>query len=202
MTHDNKLQVEAIKRGTVIDHIPAQIGFKLLSLFKLTETDQRITIVPGTLPRTTRRTNCCGGWARLERKPARSPKSPAELANAMREEIRDLMRAGKTDAEVLGLLTTRYGDFVLFRPPFKPVTYLLWLGPSLFLGLGALFWFVALRARRRPVGEGQRNHPGAERQGGHQDGPQTHRAGLDQGLTYAQAFVFLAVAYLVGKFHE
>ncbi|GAB2948581.1 aspartate carbamoyltransferase regulatory subunit [Hafnia psychrotolerans] len=44
MTHDNKLQVEAIKCGTVIDHIPAQIGFKLLSLFKLTETDQRITI--------------------------------------------------------------------------------------------------------------------------------------------------------------
>jgi aspartate carbamoyltransferase regulatory subunit len=44
MTHDNKLQVEAIKCGTVIDHIPAQIGFKLLSLFKLTETEQRITI--------------------------------------------------------------------------------------------------------------------------------------------------------------
>jgi aspartate carbamoyltransferase regulatory subunit len=44
MTHDNKLQVEAIKRGTVIDHIPAQVGFKLLTLFKLTETEQRITI--------------------------------------------------------------------------------------------------------------------------------------------------------------
>jgi len=44
MTHDTKLQVEAIKCGTVIDHIPAQVGFKLLSLFKLTETDQRITI--------------------------------------------------------------------------------------------------------------------------------------------------------------
>lgn len=44
MNQDNKLQVEAIKRGTVIDHIPAQIGFKLLSLFRLTETDQRITI--------------------------------------------------------------------------------------------------------------------------------------------------------------
>ena len=43
MTHDNKLQVEAIKRGTVIDHIPAQVGFKLLSLFRLTETDQRIS---------------------------------------------------------------------------------------------------------------------------------------------------------------
>ena len=44
MTHDNKMQVEAIKCGTVIDHIPAQIGFKLLTLFKLTATDQRITI--------------------------------------------------------------------------------------------------------------------------------------------------------------
>jgi aspartate carbamoyltransferase regulatory subunit len=44
MTHDNKLQVEAINRGTVIDHIPAQVGFKLLTLFKLTETEQRITI--------------------------------------------------------------------------------------------------------------------------------------------------------------
>ncbi|RWR01471.1 aspartate carbamoyltransferase regulatory subunit [[Pantoea] beijingensis] len=44
MTQDNKLQVEAIKRGTVIDHIPAQVGFKLLTLFRLTETDQRITI--------------------------------------------------------------------------------------------------------------------------------------------------------------
>lgn len=44
MTHDNKLQVEAIKRGTVIDHIPAQVGFKLLTLFKLTATDQRVTV--------------------------------------------------------------------------------------------------------------------------------------------------------------
>ncbi|MBS0970522.1 aspartate carbamoyltransferase regulatory subunit [Chimaeribacter arupi] len=44
MSHENKLQVEAIKCGTVIDHIPARIGFKLLTLFKLTETEQRITI--------------------------------------------------------------------------------------------------------------------------------------------------------------
>jgi aspartate carbamoyltransferase regulatory subunit len=44
MAQDYKLQVEAIKCGTVIDHIPAHIGFKLLSLFKLTATDQRITI--------------------------------------------------------------------------------------------------------------------------------------------------------------
>ncbi|MBN7190666.1 aspartate carbamoyltransferase regulatory subunit [Proteus mirabilis] len=44
MTHDHKLKVEAIKRGTVIDHIPAQVGFKILSLFRLTETDERITV--------------------------------------------------------------------------------------------------------------------------------------------------------------
>jgi len=74
--------------------------------------------------------------------------SPAELAEAMRQEIRDLMKAGKSDQEVVDFLTARYGDFVLFRPPLKPLTYLLWAGPFLFLALGGLVWFVALRARR------------------------------------------------------
>lgn len=79
--------------------------------------------------------------------------SPAELAGAMRQEIRDLMKAGKTDREVIDFLTARYGDFVLFRPPLKPLTYLLWAGPFVFLAVGGLVWFVALRARRtfRPV---------------------------------------------------
>lgn len=44
MNKDNKLQVEAISSGTVIDHIPAYVGFKLLTLFNLTKTDQRVTI--------------------------------------------------------------------------------------------------------------------------------------------------------------
>ncbi len=74
--------------------------------------------------------------------------SPAELAGAMRQEIRDLMKAGKTDQEVIDFLTARYGDFVLFRPPLKPLTYLLWAGPFLFLALGGAVWIVALRARR------------------------------------------------------
>lgn len=74
--------------------------------------------------------------------------SPAELAGDMRQEIRELMKAGKTDQEVLNFLTSRYGDFVLFRPPFKPLTYLLWIGPFVFLGFGVLVWFMALRARR------------------------------------------------------
>jgi cytochrome c-type biogenesis protein CcmH len=74
--------------------------------------------------------------------------SHAELAEDLRREIRGQMKAGKNDKEVIEYLTTRYGDFVLYRPPFKPVTYLLWLGPLLFLGIGGAAWAVTLRRRR------------------------------------------------------
>jgi cytochrome c-type biogenesis protein CcmH len=74
--------------------------------------------------------------------------SPADLADSMRQEIRDLMKAGMSDQQVKDFLTERYGDFVLFRPPFKPLTYLLWVGPFVFLGFGVWVWFIALRARR------------------------------------------------------
>jgi cytochrome c-type biogenesis protein CcmH len=59
------------------------------------------------------------------------------------------MKAGKNDAEVIAYLTDRYGDFVLYRPPFKPVTYLLWLGPVIFLAIGGTIWFVTLKRRRK-----------------------------------------------------
>jgi cytochrome c-type biogenesis protein CcmH len=74
--------------------------------------------------------------------------SRAELAEDLRAEIREQMKAGKSDKEVIEYLTTRYGDFVLYRPPFKPVTWLLWLGPLLFLGIGGSAWYLALRRRR------------------------------------------------------
>lgn len=74
--------------------------------------------------------------------------SRAPLAQDLREEVRALMRQGKTDPEVVEYLTLRYGDFVLYRPPFKPETYLLWLGPALFLVIGALAWAIATRRRR------------------------------------------------------
>jgi cytochrome c-type biogenesis protein CcmH len=74
--------------------------------------------------------------------------SHAELAEDLRREIRSQMKAGKNDKEVIAYLTTRYGDFVLYRPPFKPVTYLLWLGPLLFLGIGGGAWYMTLRRRR------------------------------------------------------
>lgn len=85
--------------------------------------------------------------------------SNAELAQDLRREVREQMKAGKNDQEVIAYLTERYGDFVLYRPPFKPVTYLLWLGPLLFLGIGAGIWYMALKKRRTlketPVDEKQ-----------------------------------------------
>lgn len=85
--------------------------------------------------------------------------SHAELAEDLRKEIRVQMKAGKNDKEVIEYLTTRYGDFVLYRPPFKPLTYLLWLGPVLFLGIGGGIWYATLKKRRAlketPVDEKQ-----------------------------------------------
>lgn len=73
--------------------------------------------------------------------------SHAALAEDLRREIREQMKAGKDDQEVIAYLTARYGDFVLYRPPFKPETWLLWLGPLLFLGIGVAVWYSVLRRR-------------------------------------------------------
>jgi cytochrome c-type biogenesis protein CcmH len=85
--------------------------------------------------------------------------SHAELAEDLRREIRAQMKEGKDDKQVIEYLTTRYGDFVLYRPPFKPVTYLLWLGPLVFLGIGVGVWYLTLKRRRAlqdtPVDEKQ-----------------------------------------------
>jgi cytochrome c-type biogenesis protein CcmH len=86
--------------------------------------------------------------------------SHAELAEDLRREIRTQMKAGRDDKQVIAYLTERYGDFVLYRPPFKPVTWLLWLGPVLFLGIGGGAWYMTLRRRRdvpaAPVDEKKR----------------------------------------------
>ncbi len=69
--------------------------------------------------------------------------SRAELANDLRVEVRTLVKQGKTDTEIKEYLVARYGDFVLYRPEVKPVTWLLWFGPFavllLALGLGWLY---------------------------------------------------------------
>src|SRR5216684_3058350 len=73
--------------------------------------------------------------------------SRADLAEDLRREIRNQMKAGKSDQEIIAFLTQRYGDFVLYRPPVKPTTYLLWFGPFVLLlaGLAILFRYVKQR---------------------------------------------------------
>jgi len=75
--------------------------------------------------------------------------SRADLAEDLRREIRGLIRAGKTDPEIVDYLVSRYGDFVRYRPPLKPTTWLLWLGPFVLL-VGAIAGLI-LHLRRRSV---------------------------------------------------
>lgn len=75
--------------------------------------------------------------------------SHAELAQDLRREIRGLIQAGKSDAEIMDFMVGRYGDFVRYRPPLKGTTLLLWFGPALLfaVGVGGLFVFLRRRAR-------------------------------------------------------
>jgi cytochrome c-type biogenesis protein CcmH len=79
--------------------------------------------------------------------------SQADLAVDLRNQIREQMKAGKSDAEIIGFLTARYGDFVLYRPPVRPATYLLWFGPFVLLLAGLLILFKYVRARREVIDE-------------------------------------------------
>ena len=74
--------------------------------------------------------------------------SQADLAQDLRREIRELMRQGKSDAEIKRYLTDRYGDFLLYRPPVKSTTWFLWFGPFLLL-IGGVAGFVYFLLRRR-----------------------------------------------------
>jgi len=75
--------------------------------------------------------------------------SRAELADDLRREVRSLLSEGKTDQQVKNFLVERYGDFVLYRPEIKPMTWLLWFGPFvlLFGAVAGLWWY--LRQRRQ-----------------------------------------------------
>lgn len=80
--------------------------------------------------------------------------SHAELADDLRREVRGLIRDGKSDAEIKTFLVSRYGDFVLYRPEVKPLTWVLWFGPFVLLlvGLWVLVRYVrARKAQVRPV---------------------------------------------------
>jgi cytochrome c-type biogenesis protein CcmH len=74
--------------------------------------------------------------------------SNAELAQDLRQEVYEMVTAGKSDEEILKFLVDRYGDFVLYRPPVETTTYLLWFGPflALLVGLAVLIRIVRKRA--------------------------------------------------------
>jgi cytochrome c-type biogenesis protein CcmH len=73
--------------------------------------------------------------------------SRSDLANDLRAQIRTMVKAGKSDAEIRQYMVDRYGDFVLYRPPVKPTTWLLWLGPFTILLIGIIGLFMYLRKR-------------------------------------------------------
>ena len=79
--------------------------------------------------------------------------SRADLAVDLRNEIREQMKAGKTDQEIIAFLTARYGDFVLYRPPVKATTYFLWFGPFVLLLGGLFLLFRYLKQRRQLITE-------------------------------------------------
>ena len=77
--------------------------------------------------------------------------SRADLAEDLRREVRSLIKQGKTDEEVKDFLVSRYGDFVLYKPPVKPTTWLLWTGPFVFLVIGVIVLVRYLRRRDSQV---------------------------------------------------
>jgi len=79
--------------------------------------------------------------------------SPSGLAEDLRREIREQMKAGKSDQEIVAFLTQRYGQFILYRPRITPVTYLLWFGPFVLMLGGLLVLFRYIRQRRDAIAE-------------------------------------------------
>ena len=81
--------------------------------------------------------------------------SDAPLAQDLRQEIFDMMQAGRSDEEIKTFMVERYGDFVLYRPPMQGNTLGLWIIPIALLGLGAVVVAFTVRTRNRKLSEQQ-----------------------------------------------
>jgi len=92
--------------------------------------------------------------------------SNADLARDLRLEVFQLMQQGKSDAEIKRYLVDRYSDFVLYDPPLKPGTWLLWFGPLAILLAGGVVVTVAIRRRNRGNGAIDDDKPADGRQAG------------------------------------
>jgi cytochrome c-type biogenesis protein CcmH len=79
--------------------------------------------------------------------------SNAPLAEDLRREVREMITKNMSDQEIIDFLVSRYGDFVLYRPPLKATTTLLWVGPFVLLAGGGIALVVALKRRGKKVTE-------------------------------------------------
>jgi cytochrome c-type biogenesis protein CcmH len=79
--------------------------------------------------------------------------SRADLAVDLRRELREQIRLGRSDDEIRDFMVSRYGDFVLYRPRVKPVTWLLWIGPFVLMIGGIVVLMMYLRRRSRATAQ-------------------------------------------------
>jgi len=94
-----------------------------------------------------------------------------DLADDLRREVRGLAKEGKSDNEIKAYLVARYGDFVLYNPPVKSTTWLLWGGPfALLLGGSVLWWIVLRRRQDAPLDAATPDPDAASRARGRLDG--------------------------------
>ena len=75
--------------------------------------------------------------------------SNADLAVDLRNQVRDMLRQGQSEQQIIDYMTARYGDFVLYRPPVKSSTFLLWFGPMVLMVAGLATLVLVLRRRSR-----------------------------------------------------
>jgi cytochrome c-type biogenesis protein CcmH len=79
--------------------------------------------------------------------------SHADLAIDLKNQVREKLKQGMSERQIVDYMVERYGDFVLYRPPLKATTFLLWFGPFVLLALGLVALFVRLAKRRGSVDE-------------------------------------------------
>lgn len=79
--------------------------------------------------------------------------SHAELAVDLKNQVREMMAQGKNEQDVVDYMVQRYGDFVMYRPPIKPTTMLLWFGPLVLFLLGLTVLWLSLRKRRQAISD-------------------------------------------------
>lgn len=82
--------------------------------------------------------------------------SNAELAVDLRNQVIEQINAGRTDEEIIKYMVDRYGDFVLYKPPFKASTVVLWLGPGVLFFGAVIGFYISLRRRKKQVAQTER----------------------------------------------